>query len=218
VTARERTATAALALILVAVLGILVRQLSGADDGDPSSTPPVAADPPTRGLQGTREVIRPAGPCAQPARGPFVPARIDLGSVASVAAVVGVPRTPDGVTGVLPVDEKSSIAWDLGGIEPGSRRGNVLLNAHTWPDGSALGNAMLRGLQVGDRLVVSGSGHHLCYLVSGRIEVLAADGYPPYYDVRGPPQLAIIVCSGQRIGPGQWTKRTIWFARPLSGG
>jgi hypothetical protein len=23
------------------------------------------------------------------------------------------------------------------------------------------------------------------------------------------------VCSGRRIGPGHWTKRTLWFAAPV---
>ena len=48
-----------------------------------------------------------------------------------------------------------------------------------------------------------------------RIEVLDADGYPPYYEREGPPQIAIIVCSGRRLGPGHWTHRTIWFAKPV---
>ena len=34
-------------------------------------------------------------------------------------------------------------AGDRGGVEPGSRKGHVLLNTHTWPDGSAMGNRLL---------------------------------------------------------------------------
>jgi len=36
-----------------------------------------------------------------------------------------------------------------------------------------------------------------------------------YYNSTGQPQLAIIVCSGQRLGPGVWTRRTLWFASPV---
>jgi len=25
-----------------------------------------------------------------------------------------------------------------------------------------------------------------------------------------------VVCSGRRLGPGNWEKRTIWFARPAA--
>ena len=38
---------------------------------------------------------------------------------------------------------------------PGDLHGHVLLNAHVWPDGSAVGNRMLAKLHEGDRIVVS---------------------------------------------------------------
>ena len=44
--------------------------------------------------------------------------------------------------------------------------------------------------------------------------VLASEGLPRYYDTDGPPQIAIVVCSGRRLGPGNWEKRTVWFASP----
>ena len=89
-----------------------------------------------------------------------------------------------------------------------------MLNAHTWPDGSALGNRLLRSLDRGDRIRVQGASSQLCYRVTERVEVLAEDGLPRYYAKDGRPQLAIVVCSGRRLGPGVWEKRTIWFASP----
>jgi hypothetical protein len=110
---------------------------------------------------------------------------------------------------------KTEFAYDRGQrVQPGDPAGNVLLNAHTWPDGTALGNHLLSGLQVGDRIVVVGSDTRLCYHVTQRVEVLASKGLASYYNRTGPPQLAIVVCSGQRLGPGVWTKRTVWFAAP----
>ena len=35
-----------------------------------------------------------------------------------------------------------------------------------------------------------------------------------YYARRGRPQLAIVVCSGPRLGPRNWATRTVWFASP----
>jgi hypothetical protein len=106
-------------------------------------------------------------------------------------------------------------AWDRKqGIRPGDPAGNVLLNAHTWPDGSALGNRLLAGLHKGDRIVVRGVDTRLCYRVTERIEVPADKKMPRYYAKTGRPQLAILVCSGRRLGPGNWEKRTIWFASP----
>ena len=110
---------------------------------------------------------------------------------------------------------KSVFAWDRAqGIRPGDPAGNVLLNAHTWPDGSALGNRLLAGLQLGDQIVVRGVKARLCYRVTERVEVLAERGMPRYYTADGPPQLAIVVCSGRRLAPGVWEKRTVWFASP----
>jgi hypothetical protein len=131
--------------------------------------------------------------------------------------VVSPPRDAAGVPGTPPLTEAGKVlfAWDRGqGTEPGDRHGNVLLNAHTWPDGSALGNRMLASLHVGDRVVVHGRDAELCYRVAERVRVLAVDGLPRYYDRQGSPRLAILACSGRRTGPGQWTHRTVWFAEP----
>jgi hypothetical protein len=37
-----------------------------------------------------------------------------------------------------------------------------------------------------------------------------------YYSSTGPSRLAILVCSGRRRGPGDWSHRTIWFAKPIT--
>jgi hypothetical protein len=157
---------------------------------------------------------RPA--CDQAARA-FDPRRITVPGVTSGAAVVAPPRDADGVPGVAPLTSsgRSVFAWDRAQrVRPGDPAGNVLLNAHTWPDGSALGNRLLAGLQRGDRIVVHGAAARLCYRVTERVEVLATRGMPRYYAADGPPRLAIVVCSGRRLGPGVWEKRTVWFASP----
>jgi len=133
--------------------------------------------------------------------------------------VVTPPRDANGVPGIPPLTDagKSVFAWDREqGIRPGDPAGNVLLNAHTWPDGSALGNQLLAGLRRGDQIVVRGVEARLCYRVTERVEVLAERGLPRYYTADGPPQLAIVVCSGRRLGPGLWEKRTVWFASPAA--
>lgn len=133
------------------------------------------------------------------------------------ASVVTPPRDANGVPGVpaLTSGGQSVFAWDREqGVRPGDAAGNVLLNAHTWPDGGALGNQLLAGLQRGDRIVVLGSKARLCYRVTERVQVPAERRMPRYYSKDGPPQLAIVVCSGRRLAPGVWEKRTVWFASP----
>lgn len=157
-----------------------------------------------------------SGPCDTVVRGVF-PSAITVPGVVRRAAVVTPPRDGNGIPGVPPLTArgKTVFAWDRAqGIRPGDPAGNVLLNAHTWPDGSALGNRLLAGLRPGDRIVVRGSGKRLCYRVTERVEVRAADGLPRYYATDGPHLLAIVVCSGRRLSPGVWEKRTVWFASP----
>ncbi|GAB2981886.1 hypothetical protein GCM10027076_19670 [Nocardioides montaniterrae] len=156
------------------------------------------------------------GPCARrPARS-FVPQRLEVTGV--VSRVVPVPRDSGGIMGVLPEGIKTEFAADLGGVLVGSATGHVLFNTHTWPDGSAMGNRLLARLQVGGRLVVSGHGLTQCYRVVARQEVLASNGYPGWDRTDGRPEAVIVVCSGTRLGPGSWTHRTLWFARPYFGG
>ncbi len=149
----------------------------------------------------------------------FGPRMITVPGVTRGAAVITPPRDSQGVPGVAPLTNggKSIFAFDREqGVRPGDPAGNVLLNAHTWPDGSALGNRLLAELHRGDRIVVHGAKARLCYRVTERVEVSAARGMPRYYIKDGPPQLAIVVCSGRRLGPGVWEKRTVWFASPAA--
>lgn len=157
--------------------------------------------------------------CTDPGR-PFVPKALRIPGVVGRSTVLSlgrdrrnVPRTPP-----LSTRGKWQFAWDrAAGIKPGSRRGNVKLNAHTYPDGSAMGNRLLRQLFRKQRIVVLGAnGKRLCYRVTRRIKVSGDRPYHPYYATKGKPQLAILVCSGRRRGPGNWSHRTIWYAKPIS--
>jgi hypothetical protein len=159
----------------------------------------------------------PKGECADPATKPFTPTRITIPQVVKNGQVLAAPRDAQDLPSTPPTSAKYAFAWDRPpGIMPGSDRGNVLLNAHTWPDGSAVGNAMLDKLDKGDRIILSGNGSKLCYTVTKRLEVRASEGYVPYYDRVGSPQVAVVVCSGRHLGPANWTHRTIWFAEPTT--
>lgn len=153
---------------------------------------------------------------------PFRPTRMDIFGVAGGIDVLGLPRNRrSGVPGTPPISDygKNVVAWSTSDAAPGSYWGNVLLNAHTWPDGSALGNRLLSNLQVGDLIIMYGGGNHLCYRVSQRV-VYSPSGkkmMKQYYNWKSRSQLALVVCSGKRLGPGKWTKRTVWYASPSIG-
>jgi hypothetical protein len=147
----------------------------------------------------------------------FRPRWITMPRIITNARVVAPPRVAPKVPGAPPLTTagKKMFAWDTKqNVWPGDLHGHVLLNAHVWPDGSAVGNWMLAKLHVGDRIVVKGTNRKLCYRVTKRVQVLASVGLPGYYTRYGPPRLAIVTCSGRRLGPGVWTKRTVWYAAP----
>ncbi|MDN5743863.1 MAG: class F sortase [Nocardioidaceae bacterium] len=221
-TFRRRSTALALAMlvgVVALIAGWVLWSQQGAVPGEDSAAAASSAGPnagPNAGSAGPAGRSPSRTACSNGARRGFEPASLSIVGIARDRPVIGVPRDTAGVPGVLPVRQKRDFAWDLGGVEPGSRRGQVLINTHTWPDGSALGNRLLTHLGKGDRLLVRGSGQHLCYRVTDKVEVALADGYPGYGRTDGPPVLVIVVCSGHRLGPGEWTHRTLWFAEPVA--
>lgn len=221
---RGRRATAAVAAGAALAAGALWWSLSEGPDGA-ARPPAAAAQAPATSAVPTAvadlEVepstsFAPRADCTAVEHA-FTPRTITVPGIIREAAVVAPPRDANGVPGTPPLSSygKSVFAWDREQqVRPGDPAGNVLLNAHTWPDGSALGNRLLAALQPGDRILVHGADTELCYRVTERIEVRAEDGLARYYATDGPPQLAIVVCSGRRLGPGVWEKRTVWFAAP----
>lgn len=165
------------------------------------------------------ERLRVATACTTPA-GPLSPATVSIPAIDRSVRVVRVRRTPSGAVGTPPVTQRGK--WLMGldpQVRPGGGKGTVIMAAHTWPDNSALGNALLRSLAVGDRLVLSNGSATACYQVTKRKKYGAAK-VPRKKAFRwwGPEQLVVVVCSGKRLGPGRWTHRTIWYATPVSGG
>jgi hypothetical protein len=203
-----RRISAATLLLVLAPLLVLVGESGPVTAASTASTdggvPPATSTVPTV--------------CRTPARKGFWPTRANVQHVARRVPVLAMGRYGNGIPKPPPLTTsgKRSFGWDRKGPKPGSHRGNVRFNAHTYPDGSALGNALLRGLKVGDRIIVRGSTKAICYKVTRRISVRPRSwaARVGYYSTTGPPKLAIVVCSGTRLGPGNWTRRTIWYARP----
>lgn len=164
----------------------------------------------------------PGQDCVVPER-PFDPATLAIPGVVGRTRVLALGRDAHGVPRPPPLTDKGKwqFAWDKeSGIRPGSAEGTVPLTAHTYPrDGSyglALGNRLLARLHLGDLMVAEGRhGERLCYRVAKTLVVRAEQKVPAYYAQTGPPRLAILVCSGTRRGPGDWSHRTIWFAEPV---
>jgi len=211
------------AVLVVAVVVALAVALRAPDDAPPTraargtATATATVTAPSSQPSEPSTTVAPDPSCDQVRHG-FTPRSISVPGATRAAAIATPPRDAAGIPGTPPLSSagKGMFAWDLEqGTRPGDPRGNVIVNTHTWPDGSALGNRLLAVLHPGDRLVVRGKNVRLCYQVTERIEVPADTLMPRYYSKDGPPQLAILACSGKRLGPGIWTKRTVWFATPV---
>ena len=170
---------------------------------------------------------RASAACA-PVDRPFRPTTLSIDGVLDATKVLARGQDPNGVPTPPPLTRRGKwqLAWDkASGVRPGDTIGVVRLTAHTYPrdhprhgpEAPALGNLLLARLRTGAPLEVTGAkGERLCYRVTRRQQVRATDSLSGYYDTIGPPRLAILVCSGKRRGPGNWSHRTIWFAVPLA--
>jgi len=217
--------------VLAVVVALVAAGGSGAwlvtrDDDEPGPraerfrvtvTPTVTSspsEPPKRVAGGV--VIKKRSYCESHAPRPITPMRIAIPNVTRGATVLALGRDANGIPGVPPVSDSGKLAfgWDAPGLRPGVAAGNAIMTAHTYPDGSALGNHLLAGLQEGDRMTVFGPGkEQLCYRVFDRVEIPFNASGERFYDNVGPHDLVFIVCSGTRLGPGEWTHRTIWYNR-----
>lgn len=151
---------------------------------------------------------------------PFIPERISIAQVGSrpVQALARISVGDNGFSLPDPQDANPQVfAWDKDGAQPGSNKGAVNLTAHTYPPGQvALGNQLFDELQVGDIVTVHGSSDSLRYQVTERVQVNVAD-YPQerVLTTHAPSVLTVTICSGERLGPGNWSMRTVWFAQPM---
>jgi sortase (surface protein transpeptidase) len=155
--------------------------------------------------------------CARPAHG-FVPTRAQIPSIGHTVKVVQVNRTSSGAIGAVPATSENKWVMSMDPQNrPGSHHGSVLLAGHTWPDGSALGNAMLANLEPGDQIVLTGAhGTRACYQITER-DSYPADRVPTRQAFRsnGPERVVIVACSGIRRGPGNRSERTLWYGSPV---
>jgi hypothetical protein len=215
--------TAQVAAVVAAVVVLVWLVLSPHQESREPDPKPVALPPAAQTVTAGSVLKARPDPCLRGVSAPFTPTRITVPGVTRDATVLALPRDSANVPQAPPVSNvgKTQFAWSRSPDPlPGTPKGNVLINAHTWPDGTALGNKLLEGLQVGDRIVVhgksaAGGNETLCYRVTKRDVIVASDGSYEYYEREGPPQLALIVCSPPRLGPGNWLHRTIWYASPL---
>lgn len=127
----------------------------------------------------------------------------------------GTPQTP-------PLDQPSSVGWYTLGPKPGTRQGKVVLTAHTFHTGGALGNELFdsrNGIKPGALIQLGdASGRTQCYRYSHAIKVLVKDYDPSstvIYDSAGAPLLALVICWDYDAARRSWASRIVFYATPL---
>jgi hypothetical protein len=152
--------------------------------------------------------------CNRPTRG-FVPARAEIPAIGRTVKVIQVERESNGQIGAGPTTTEGKWLMSMDPkTKPGSHQGSVLLSGHTWPDGSALGNAMLDHLWAGNGIVLSVGYTRACYKINKRESYPVDDVPRRIFRTTGYEEVVIVACSGKRLGPGNWTRRTLWYATP----
>lgn len=214
---------AALLIVLVAAWFIVFQPLAPdpVSGPRPNSPAPAATSPATSKTTASRG-------CR-----PGVPERLIIPALGVDAGVqkIGVDRTatPDS-SGKYPLGvptDKTEAGWYAEGPEPGAGSGTVLMNGHTYRDGSAIFKAdFAKAIQQGQRIdVVVDNGTRCPYRIS-RVwrEVNSKHDYPRIvesqhlYDFSGPERLFLATCGGNWNALSQsYDDISIVLAVPVSG-
>ncbi|MEL4357296.1 MULTISPECIES: class F sortase [unclassified Luteococcus] len=151
---------------------------------------------------------------------PMVPTKVTMGQVTSDSPVLSLGLADDGSIATPPFSQPFSVGWFNGGPKPGSGKGKVVLTAHTFHKGGALGNALQSGLKQGDIIrLTDASGKTLCYRYTSSTKLMVKD-YDPnstaVYDTGGKPMLAIVICWDWDAARKFWDSRVVYYAEPLA--
>ena len=178
------------------------------------SPPPAAASESTPQAGRSAPAIASGEPCR--------PVRFALPDLAIDASVVTLALTADGDLGTPNDQDKTSAGW-FPSVLAGTGRGTVLMDGHTYHDGSAIFPLTFKEqVQVGMKITLScADGHAFSYRISQRVVDLSPTSYPPFvtstklYAADGPPQLVMITCTDYLPAQRVWANRAVVIATPL---
>ncbi|SER48608.1 Sortase family protein [Propionibacterium cyclohexanicum] len=212
----RRFVRAVATLILIAALGFVAWQVhamlpSSYEKQLPLYTPGASPAAP----QAAAQLSSAAGCEADPH--PLVGSRITIDGRTPAMPMLQLGLAADGSPATPPGNDSHTVAWYDQGPAVGSATGHVILTAHTFRYGGALGNELNNGLlHEGDIIRISdGTGHTVCYRFSHALKVLVQD-YDPRSDVlysqTGAPQLVLVVCADYPLTGGEPKARALYYA------
>ncbi|WCC81038.1 class F sortase [Cutibacterium equinum] len=159
----------------------------------------------------------PAGCMTNPK--PIMPTKYSIDGMKVSAKVMALGVDSTGAAATPPKSDPSSWAWFNEGPMPGSNKGKVALNGHTYHKGGAIGNRLLADLKTGDIIRISDkAGQTVCYRFDHKTKIMVKN-YDPnsnvLYDDNGPAQIVIVVCDDYR-GKDDWASRVLFYANPVA--
>jgi hypothetical protein len=198
------TAGAGVACIVAGVLVAVMRD----GPADVGVVPPAAANPSSAAPgAAVPSVAVPAGGSNTPAApGALAPGPPATGTVPVAIALpdrgVSAPVVPTGTDAegalVIP-DPPTTVGWWAPGALAGAATGTTVLAGHVDSAVAGIGTfAVLRGIEVGERVVLTGAdGRTLAYRVVARRQLGKADLPADLFARAGPPRLVLVTCGGR---------------------
>lgn len=212
-----------IALIIAAIAAIFVQR----DTDDDSAGSPASGSSTAAGGSHTSSAApqtsaekkdpAPAGCMKNPK--PIVPVKYSIDGMKVSAKVLSRGIDETGAAGTPPKSDPSSWAWFSKGPKPGSDKGNVVLNGHTYHKGGAIGNRLMADLKKGDIIrLTDKAGQTVCYRYDHKTKIMVK-GYDPnsnvLYNDNGPAQAIIVVCDDYK-GKEDWESRVFFHADPVA--
>jgi hypothetical protein len=137
------------------------------------------------------------------------------------ASIVTLSLTAEGDLGTPSDQDKTSAGW-FPSVLAGAARGTVLMDGHTYHDGSAIFKPTFKQqVRAGMVMRLSCSdGHAFSYRLSEVALDVSPDAFPAFvakkalYASDGPPQLVVITCTDYNAIRRVWDNRAILIASP----
>jgi hypothetical protein len=188
----------------------------------PSAAPPaipVASAPPPAALTSTAAARAAAIASGQPCR----PVRFSVAPLHIDAPVVTLSLTSEGDLGTPSDADRKSAGW-FPSVLAGADQGTVLMDGHTYHDGSAIfATTFKQQVQPGMLMRLScADGHAFSYRVAEVVVDLSPAGYPHFvtsrhlYAADGPPQLVMVTCTDYLPAQRVWANRAVVIATPMA--
>ena len=167
-----------------------------------TTTTATAAPTPLSATARSPQTTQPATPrtgtaaTTRPVSAPAAPVSLTLPSL-GIAALVEHVGTTNGELGVP--DNPAHVGWWIGGAQPGSPHGSVVIDGHV--DSAATGPGALFAISQlhphAQAVLATTTSHTLTYTVTAREIFSKAAGLPPrLFTTTGPPRLVLITCGG----------------------